>query len=57
MQTLDENPGWVGLGETVIIQIHPKEFVEGITYTNFNEVDRRIYGDTMLVFYERVLSE
>jgi hypothetical protein len=57
MQTLDENPGWVRLRKTAIIQIHPKEFVEGINYTNFAEFDRRIYGDTMLVFYERILSE
>ncbi|HOE70381.1 MAG TPA: 16S rRNA (guanine(966)-N(2))-methyltransferase RsmD [Brevefilum sp.] len=57
MQTLDENPGWVRLGETAIIQIHPKEFVEDINYTNFSEFDRRIYGDTMLIFYERTLSE
>lgn len=54
MQTLDENPSWSGLGEVVIVQIHPKEFTEGLTYTNFSIFDRRSYGDTLLVFYERI---
>jgi 16S rRNA (guanine(966)-N(2))-methyltransferase RsmD len=53
LQALDENPNWVRSGETVIVQIHPKEFVEGIHLTHFYEYDRRTYGDTMLVFYER----
>lgn len=57
MQALDENPNWVGLSETVIVQIHPKEFVEDIIYTNFSEYDRRSYGDTLLIFYERISTE
>ncbi|MFU8826215.1 MAG: 16S rRNA (guanine(966)-N(2))-methyltransferase RsmD [Brevefilum sp.] len=57
MLALDENPEWVALGESVIVQIHPKEFVEGINYANFCEYDRRSYGDTMLIFYERVSPE
>lgn len=57
MHALDENPNWVGPGETVIVQIHPKEFIEGINYANFDEFDRRSYGDTMLIFYERVSAE
>ena len=57
MQALDENPNWVGQGETVIVQIHPKEFIEGQCYANFNEFDRRSYGSTLLIFYERVSSE
>jgi 16S rRNA (guanine966-N2)-methyltransferase len=57
MQSLDENPGWSAPGEVVIVQIHPKEFVEGNTYTNFEVFDQRSYGDTLLVFYENVSSE
>lgn len=53
MQELDQNPNWVGNGKSVIVQIHPKEFMEGVVYTNFREIDRRKYGDTLLVFYER----
>ena len=57
MQELDQNPGWSGRWDTVIVQIHPKEFREDNDYTNFKIYDRREYGDTMLVFYERVLLE
>lgn len=54
MSTLDANPGWTSSESTVIVQIHPKEFNEKITYTNFCDFDRRSYGDTMLIFYETV---
>jgi 16S rRNA (guanine(966)-N(2))-methyltransferase RsmD len=57
MQALDENPNWVGPSETVIVQIHPKEFLEDIIYANFSEYDRRSYGDTLLIFYERISPE
>jgi 16S rRNA (guanine966-N2)-methyltransferase len=50
MATLDENPGWTGVNSTVIVQIHPKEFIDQNTYANFMEFDRRSYGDTMLIF-------
>lgn len=57
MEALDENPGWSKAGEVVIVQIHPKEFVEDVTYTNFKMFDRRSYGDTILIFYERILMD
>lgn len=57
MQELDQNPGWSGLWDTVIVQIHPKEFGEDYDYTNYRIYDRREYGDTLLVFYERILVE
>lgn len=53
LQTLDQNPHLVRLWERVIVQIHPKEFDENAVYTNFRRYDRREYGDTLLVFYER----
>lgn len=57
MATLDDNPGWTGDESTVIVQIHPKEFKEELTYTKYSEYDRRFYGDTMLVFYECLSSD
>jgi len=57
MDVLDENPQWVEPGGTVIVQIHPKEFIEDKDYANFAKFDARSYGDTLLVFYEHVLSE
>lgn len=57
MQTLDANPRWVVKNGKVIVQIHPKEYDSTIAYTNFNEIDQRDYGDTRLIFYERVLAE
>jgi len=54
IQTLDQNPEIVRLWERVIVQIHPKEFTEDIEYQHFSIYDRREYGDTLLVFYERI---
>ena len=55
MQILDENPEWVNLWDMVIVQIHPKELKDNIDYTNFREFDRRDYGDTLLIFFERFI--
>lgn len=57
MQELDQNVSWLNKWGSVIVQIHPKEFCEDIDYTNFEEYDRRQYGDTMLLFYERISME
>jgi 16S rRNA (guanine966-N2)-methyltransferase len=57
MQTLDENPDWVAKDGKVIVQIHPKEYTTNNIYTNFNEIEQRNYGDTRLIFYERVSAE
>ena len=57
LQTLDENPDWVAKNGKVIVQIHPKEYASEVTCINFNEVDQRDYGDTRLVFYDRVSQE
>jgi 16S rRNA (guanine(966)-N(2))-methyltransferase RsmD len=57
MQALDEKPGWLAENGQIIIQIHPKEWQDGIAYANFTEFDRRQYGDTLLIFYEHTLSE
>lgn len=49
---LDSNPGWLSEDGWVIVQIHPVEW-EDISLNNFVEIDRRKYGSTMLIFYER----
>lgn len=53
LETLESNPGWVKKNGLVIVQIHPKEDVGDNDYTNFSVIDRRNYGDTHLIFYER----
>ncbi len=52
LQMLDENPAWLSDDGCVIVQIHPVEFKE-IELNNIEEVDRRKYGSTILIFYER----
>jgi 16S rRNA (guanine(966)-N(2))-methyltransferase RsmD len=49
---LDENPGWLTETGWVIVQIAPREFRE-LELTNLEEVDRRKYGSTLLVFFEQ----
>lgn len=57
MQILDENPDWVMKDGKVIVQIHPKEYIADIVYANFNEIKQRNYGDTRLIFFERVSTK
>jgi 16S rRNA (guanine966-N2)-methyltransferase len=54
LQMLDSNPGWISDDGWVMVQIHPVELTE-IVLNNLEEIDRRKYGSTMLVFYERKL--
>ncbi len=55
MLELDKNSDWLKKDGVVIVQIHPKEIEGEYAYTNFLEYDRRNYGDTLLIFYEKVL--
>lgn len=57
MQALDETPEWVHPDGSIIVQIHPKEYDPAIVYANFKENDQRDYGDTRLVFYDRISAE
>ena len=57
MAALDRNPNLLADDGWIIVQIHPKEMVEDLTYANFCEINRRSYGDTILVFYEKTLPE
>jgi len=49
---LDAHPDWLADDAWVIVQIHPKEY-EQVALHNLEEFDRRQYGSTVLVFYER----
>lgn len=53
---LDNNIGWLSEDASIIVQIHPKEYKE-ISLNNLHEYDQRKYGSTLLIFYERILSE
>jgi 16S rRNA (guanine966-N2)-methyltransferase len=50
--SLDEHPGWMSEDAWVIVQIHPVEIAE-VELKNLIEFDRRQYGSTVLIFYER----
>lgn len=49
---LEANSAWITPQTTVIVQIDPHEW-EALPLTLLEEVDRRVYGRTMLLFYER----
>jgi 16S rRNA (guanine(966)-N(2))-methyltransferase RsmD len=52
LHLLDANPGWLSEDPEVIVQIHPREYLE-MTLMNLQEFDQRKYGSTLLVFYEK----
>jgi 16S rRNA (guanine(966)-N(2))-methyltransferase RsmD len=49
---LDEHPAWLSEDAWVIVQIHPIEY-EPLELQVLAEFDKRHYGSTLLVFYER----
>jgi len=51
--TLDESPDWLLEDGWIIVQIDPKEY-DQLTLQNYSEFDQRRYGNTSLIFYERV---
>jgi len=53
---LDDQPDWLVDDGWVIVQIDPKEY-EDIELTHFSQFDQRRYGNTLLVFFERELSD
>jgi 16S rRNA G966 N2-methylase RsmD len=52
MLLLDQNPKLLSDNGQIIVQINPLEWVDE-RYVHFNEFDRRKYGDTLLVFFEK----
>ena len=51
LKLIDEQPGWLAEDGEIIVQIHPKEY-EAVLLDHFEEIERRKYGSTLLVFYE-----
>ena len=54
---LDEHIEWISDDAWVIVQIHPVEYVaigEYLELKRLIEFDRRHYGSTLLVFYEKI---
>jgi 16S rRNA (guanine966-N2)-methyltransferase len=56
LELLDKHPDWLNEDGWAIAQIHPREY-EKRDIRNFQQVDERKYGSTMLLFYERVELE
>ena len=57
MRELDQNINWLNENGMVIVQIHPKELDDSLGYANLREFDKREYGDTILLFFERILHK
>jgi len=53
LQTVDTKPECLAATGRIIVQIDPKED-EAVTLQTLKEIDRRRYGNTMLLFYERL---
>jgi 16S rRNA (guanine(966)-N(2))-methyltransferase RsmD len=52
IELVDDNPGWLTDETWVIVQIHPKEFLN-LNLDCLEKIDERKYGSTLLVFYEK----
>jgi 16S rRNA (guanine966-N2)-methyltransferase len=52
LQAIDRKPDWLSPDGMVIVQIDPKEVLD-ISLENLLEFDRRRYGSTLLLFYEK----
>ena len=52
MELVDDNIDWLSEDSWVIAQIAPKEY-KSLALHHLEEFERRKYGSTMLVFYER----
>ncbi len=56
LEALDAQPEWVNPDGVVCAQIDPSEYMV-LTLTHLGEFDRRRYGNTELVFYERAMGD
>ena len=56
VEGLDSSPDWLVEDGWVIAQIDPIEYKE-LELINFSQFDKRKYGSTLLVFYERNESD
>lgn len=53
VKLIDDHIDWLTEDGTVIVQIDPKEYEEFVL-TNLVEGEQRKYGNTLLVFYDRI---
>lgn len=56
LQALGERPDVVKPEGQIVVQIDPKEY-EQVPLRDFNEVDQRRYGNTLIVFYRKLPTE
>lgn len=52
LRMVDDKPDWLSEDGWVIVQIHPVE-LKDIELVNLEEFDRRKYGSTVVMFYQR----
>ena len=52
LAAFDENMEWQRPDSLIIVQIDPSEFDAERRFPNLEEIDQRIYGRTMLIFYQ-----
>lgn len=57
LKALDGNPSWRHQDTVVILQIDPREAEADFRLRHLIECDRRVYGRTMLLFFEFVDEE
>jgi 16S rRNA (guanine(966)-N(2))-methyltransferase RsmD len=53
LEALDKNPAWLAPGGWVVVQIDPIEEQEH-EYHSFKLLEKRKYGNTLLIFYESI---
>lgn len=53
LYAIDSHPGWLAEDAWVIVQIHPNEFVGCEELKALEEIEKRHYGSTMLVFFRK----
>ena len=51
LRALDDKASWRNADCLVIAQIDPREHDAAADFANLRQVDRRVYGNTMLIFY------
>lgn len=56
LHLVDAQPAWLSAESWVIVQIDPLEYSAQPT-SNIREFEQRRYGNTLLVFYERAVSD
>ena len=56
MKLLDVNDSWFGIESWIIVQIDPVEY-EQLSLDNIEEFEQRKYGNTVLVFFQKLLDQ